>query len=282
MRNDIVTIAVHAASGGTVSHRSFIGESVSLIYLPLYTRDNQLIDAVTDRQLGPLPENALEDFDETGDTGHITVVPALCPRCGWNLKGARDSIVLTCPNCESAWEVQQRRFSPLAVVHEETMSRHYRYIPFWRLTIELSEPSIVSYADFVRFAGLPKVVLPAWKSQPLSFILPAFKIRPALFLRLAHQMSSALSVGTLKDGVPSAPLSPATLPRDEALESIKPVIARMAARKMNVIESLPRITVHCRDFHLEYLPFEETTHELVHKKTNVCLLTQAFEYGAFV
>jgi len=282
MRGDIVTLAGHTGSRSTVAHRAFIGESISLIYLPLYKRNNQLIDAVNDKRLGPIPMDTFDDIHETGETDHITVLAALCPRCGWNLEGAGDSIVLTCSNCESAWEVKQMRFAPLDVVHEETTSRQCRHIPFWRITIEMSDPSVVSYADFIRFAGLPKVVLPAWESQTLSFILPAFKIRPSLFLRLAQQMSSSLSTTTMQDGIPSAPLSPATLPREEALESIKTVIARMAARKRYVIETLPRLTVHCRDFQLLYLPFEETTHELVHNKTNICVLTRAFEYGAFV
>src|SRR3989339_2060059 len=30
-------------------------------------------------------------------------VPTLCPHCGWDMEGQKDSLVLICRNCDSAW-----------------------------------------------------------------------------------------------------------------------------------------------------------------------------------
>ena len=37
----------------------------------------------------------------------LTFLATLCPKCGWTLNGQRDSVVLTCSNCETAWEASE-------------------------------------------------------------------------------------------------------------------------------------------------------------------------------
>ncbi|MDQ1300477.1 MAG: hypothetical protein QG637_395, partial [Chloroflexota bacterium] len=75
----------------------------SLMYSPFYTTD-KLYDAVLDRPVaaagGGFPDTGLADGRP--DWG-VRFVAALCPTCGWDLEGARNTLAMLCRNCRSAW-----------------------------------------------------------------------------------------------------------------------------------------------------------------------------------
>ena len=56
------------------------------------------------------------------------------------------------------------------------------YLPFWRMKPRVEGIHLVSYADLIRLANLPKVINRAFESAPLYFWSPAFKVSPALSL----------------------------------------------------------------------------------------------------
>ena len=72
-----------------IYHWDFIGETLSQIYAPFYV-NGKVYDAVLNRPVSPsLPA----DFHTKTLPGgppqwHLRFVPALCPHCGWDLKGS--------------------------------------------------------------------------------------------------------------------------------------------------------------------------------------------------
>jgi len=84
--------------------RNFLGETLSLIFSPFYV-DGKIYDGILRK---PVSSVLPQDFDIDGmpsDQANwkIKFVPALCPNCGWDLQGARDSLALSCKNCNSVW-----------------------------------------------------------------------------------------------------------------------------------------------------------------------------------
>ena len=78
-------------------HNTFFGESISLIYAPYYLADGRLHDAVLKKPigeyLGPDPETATPAAKVDW---RVKFLPAICPHCGWDVKGDKNSLVQVC------------------------------------------------------------------------------------------------------------------------------------------------------------------------------------------
>jgi hypothetical protein len=91
-------------SAKAILHHVHIGETISLIYAPFFIK-NRIYDAVLKV---PTAMTMTEDFDidqllAESPNWRIHFISTLCPGCGWDLEGKKDSLVLLCKNCVSAW-----------------------------------------------------------------------------------------------------------------------------------------------------------------------------------
>ncbi|MCD4716235.1 MAG: hypothetical protein K8R45_05775, partial [Desulfobacterales bacterium] len=168
------------SSSESILHRAYIGETLSLIYLPLYVKNNRLFDAVLNRAITELPggREALEPSINKNPRWQLTFVATLCPQCGWNLDGERDSVVLTCSNCKTAWEASKGKFIPVKYQFVPGQGENTVYLPFWKISASAQGVEINSFADFIRLTNQPRVIGKDWETEDMSFWTPAFKIRP--------------------------------------------------------------------------------------------------------
>jgi hypothetical protein len=247
-----------------ILHHAHVGESTSMIYAPFYDR-GRLFDAILN---APVRSSARESFDagrfetET-DTGSILFVSTLCPHCGWDLDGARDSLVLHCKNCSSAWYPVGRKLKQVKfAVIEETGDRTL-YLPFWRIRADISGLELNTYADLIRVANLPAVAQPEDMAEPFRFWIPAFKVRPRVLMRLAENMTLGRLRADLKQALPTQPFYSVTLPVTEALEGLKILLASFFKPRHRIAEVLPDIELKARSFTLVYVPFHEGHHDYV-------------------
>ncbi|MCK7507586.1 MAG: hypothetical protein MZV70_28480 [Desulfobacterales bacterium] len=90
---------------------AMIGESVSMIYSPVYISKGNLCDAVLKEPVAPAPAGILDNVLPHGDgeKWKASFLPALCPDCGWDLKGDRRSPVQVCMKCSGRLERSRRR-----------------------------------------------------------------------------------------------------------------------------------------------------------------------------
>lgn len=270
-----------AAGSQAEYHRVAIGEVVNIIYLPLVIDRDRLLDGVLDRPLPRMPEG----FDTVLSSLHgalkwrLSFAASICPKCGWNLAGERDSVALTCANCHSLWEAEggtlrQVRFSAVPSGEKNIM-----YLPFWRIRARSGEGAIIdSYGDFMRLTNQPRVARPEWGEQPMHFWSPAFKIRPGVFLNLA----SRLTVSQLAEGgerLPKEPLHPVTLAGSEAVQGLKLILGDSALNKGDILPLLPATRFEVLERSLVYLPFALTSHELVLRSILLSVNRKALEYG---
>ena len=246
-----------------IFQQSFIGETLSQIYSPFYV-NAKVYDAVLNKPVSPvLPE----DFDISAFPGghpdwRIKFIPAQCPGCGWDLNGERDSLVLNCRNCNSAWYTVKGKFKELKFFHIPDENDNLTFLPFYRIKGDINGIVLDSYADLVKLANLPKVVQKEWQDIEFYFWSPAFKVRPQDFLNFSRNMTLSQPRQKLVSEMPGGVLYPVTLPITEAVESLKLNLASFMKPQKTLFPRLQEIDIKAKSYRLVYIPFHEKGNEL--------------------
>lgn len=262
-------------------HQTFIGEVISLIYSPVYIENNNLYDALLRRPVAPWKKEDMDlsTISPPGQDGQIQFIPTLCPRCGWDLEGEKASLVLICKNCNSAWSCPGTVFEPVSfIVMAPGADGPLYYLPFWRLKVTIEGIKLASYADLIREGNLPRAITDVCEGETLYFWFPAFKVNPSLFLRWARQMTVFQPEGKTDDTLPNG-LYPVTLPVQEALESVKIIIASITADKRAIFPLLSKTQLRLEESLLVYHPFTVSHHELIHTQMHLSIDKKALTYG---
>ncbi len=271
------------AGPGKLVHQAYIGEVFSLIYLPLFVHQGKVFDAITKRPLALLPEgeDIFAPVIEDNPRWQMSFIATICPRCGWDLDGERDSVVLTCGNCDSAWEASEGKFVRLRFEAAPGGNGDPLYFPFWKIAVWDKGLGIHSYADFIRVTRQPVVVQGRWKNEDMCFWIPAFKIRPKLFLRLARQMTILQNDLDMHEQIPKK-LYPVTLPKGEAVQGMKTTFASSVVTKNKIFPLLPRVSFAVKELTLVYPPFNDRGHEMVQEHLRVTLNKRTLEFGRYL
>ncbi len=255
-----------------ILHQAQIGETVSLLYAPFY-RNGRLVDAILNEPLaigGPDDLEPLLARREPPDWP-INFLATLCPQCGWDLIGERNSLVLNCTNCHTAWRARKTRLEELKVAHLPQDGEDVRYIPFWRIKADVSHIRLETYADLVRTANLPKVPKPEWEQIPFAFWSPAFKVRPQSLLTFAGKVTVQQPLEPPTSGQPRGHLQAVTMPLVEAVQTLKLLVAGFMRPRERMAEVLPDLEITAKKALLVYLPFREGPHEYVHSGLNLAI-----------
>ncbi len=295
----------------------FLGETASIIYSPYYLKNGMLWDGVLNKEIcTTLPKDLDVNLLKAEKPGwRIGFIPSICPNCGWNLSGKKDSIVLMCKNCDSAWqprknklEPQQQAHSPLLAaglaseseIDQNSYGRRFStacsgelqiidfghfagidtellFLPFWQIKACVSDIALASYADLIKIANLPKVIQKSWHNMDFKFWIPAFKIRAKHFVRLASQFTLVQPFDEIVKKVPDADMHPVTLPIAEAIESIKIILSDFIKPKKDYFPLLPDIKIGFESYKLLYIPFKKEHFDLIQPKYKISLNKSVLE-----
>jgi hypothetical protein len=254
-----------------VYHQSHVGEVLSLIYSPFYI-DTQMVDAILNRPVsGPLPETFMNTLPKSDPPDwQMQFLSALCPSCGWNLSGERNTIVLTCANCNSAWQPigSSLKQVPVGFLPDDNADI---FLPFWRIKADVSGIPLSSYADLVHLANLPRVIQKGWDQVEFRFWSLAFKLSPKEFLSLSIRMNLTQPREGLKSGNPQGPLYPNTLSVSEAVDTLKTTLAGMMKPAETGFAKLPQIHIKALRFILVYLPFRSGHQEWLQQHYSIAI-----------
>jgi hypothetical protein len=248
-----------------VLQQSHIGETVSLIYSPVYVKD-KVYDAVINEPVSStLPDDFnIDQFPGGPADWQIQFISTLCPKCGWDLDGERDTLVLLCKNCTTAWYSVGKSLKQLKFGLYPGAGDIGLYLPFWRIRAHISGIQLESYADLIKVANLPRVAQDGWQDLGFRFWVPAFKVRPRVFLRLATNMTLSQPTDNLQGELPGTRHQPITMPVTEAVESLKMTLFSFIKPRSTLMDIAPQIGIDARSFVLVYIPFKEGHHEFIH------------------
>ena len=266
-------------------HRAYIGETLSYIYLPLLPREDGVFDAVLGEPLNNADTSAVQRLKSIPfrSQWRMRFLATLCPRCGWNLDGEGDCLVLTCSNCDTAWRVGKNGLTQTRCTMFPGPSDTALYLPFWRIAVRLPEVEIQSFADFIRRTNQPLVPQKAWEQQAMQFWIPAFKLRPKIFLRTAKQMTVSqwrlLRDQKEKEMRMQPEMYPVTLPLSEAKQCLKLVLAESATNKRKVYPHLPYVRPDIIATALVFLPFRDRHHDWVQTPGGTVIPKSVLHFG---
>ena len=268
---------------GEVRHRAFIGDTLSRIYLPVYRKGEAIVDAITNSEIvrdsagwDDLAAGAVPSRKEW----EPRFLSTLCPRCGAQMEGEPDALVLHCRNCETMWEEEEGVFSPLNWGRVPAGSDSDLAVPFWKVDLRQENGmTLRTFGDLLRLTGQPVVVRAEDEQRRLSFWIPAFKLPPASFLQVAHYFT--LSQKRIADGEPGAlgTVYPVTLCRREALQSLKSVLAEATLARRDLFPRLPAIELKAEAVSLVYLPFRDAGHDRIERQTAITITAAALKFG---
>lgn len=256
---------------------AYIGDSLSLIYQPVYQQTHGLIDGLTGNMLGSM-DLSQEGLQPASSSNSLSFVSTLCPQCGWDLHGHRQSLVQTCPHCDTAWEAgpeQGRQISLRFMVSDYPADL---FLPFWNLDFTTTGFKLQTWTELIQLTNLPRVPQPWMHSTAFSFRIPAFKIRPELFLNLASTISLHQPSNTTTT-MPKTALHPVTLPKSEAFEAIPVVLGRIAPARKNLFARLQGGRISPRKATLEYIPFVEQKEEYLQPEIGTAILKSALHWS---
>ncbi len=265
-------------------HRAYIGETLSYIYLPLLPREEKLFDAILGEPLPHADPTALQNVNSIPfqPNWQIKFLASICLHCGWNLEGEGDCLVVTCSNCNTAWQIGKKGLSKIACTIFPGPSETGLYLPFWRIKVELPTVEITSFADFIRRTNQPLVPRKAWEKQAMEFWVPAFKLRPKIFLRTAKQATVSqwrLQEEQEKEMHIMPNMYPVTLPLSEARQSLKVILAKSATNKRKIYPYLPSLQPRVIASSLTFLPFKDRHHDWAQIPGGTTITKSVLQFG---
>ncbi len=259
-----------------ILHQAYVGETLSLIWSPFYLDGaRRLCDAVLNQ---PISETLPDAFSPSLYPGgaadaRLRFVATLCPACGWDLEGSRESLVLNCRNCNTCWHPTADGLSRLNFGHlpGADPGQKILFMPFWRIKASVTGLDLENYADLVHLANLPKAVQSGWKAIPFHFWVMAFKVQPQVFVRLARVMTLSQPFEELLETLPRESLHPVTLAAGQAFEALKILLASFLTPREDLAALLPQVEVSPLSCLLAYIPFEIRPHEYVQPRYHLAI-----------
>ena len=237
---------------------AFVGETISLVYAPIYFQGGAIVDGLGDRTISRAPESDYESIPSLGPEGfrQVRFLPVICPYCGADLQGEKDTRILLCRNCDRVWdytrdELKQIDFKTLKDSGENSQ---IFYLPFWRIRARISGWPGQMPPPLSR-PRLNEEQSPDGESEAGNlYWLPAFKLSPSLFLTVSKAASYRQpQAPTYLDTLPQGQYYPVSLPWDQAAEGLNAVIADFI--KSRPLSRLSQITIETTDHLLIFIPF---------------------------
>jgi len=243
----------------------FIGETISMIYFPIYIKKDNLYDGVLHTPFSnhPIKENDLKSFKQDTMNWKLDLIPLNCPECGWELPAHRDSILFPCKYCSNSWLLYKNQFRKCNMGIVESEKECSIYMPFWKMVVETKGLIEKTYKDQIKRNFRIQSDATEKDRTEATFWSPAFKLVPDIFIQTARNVSTHNPKLKYKQDISENRLFPVTLPATEALESVRLIIALMAESKENVFPLLSTLQIHPKQAMIVYLPFTMRGVELI-------------------
>jgi hypothetical protein len=265
------------------TYAALIGETVHLVYSPVVPKEDVLWDPVLRRPLAGADADALERMmPGPAQREILRFLPMICPKCGWDLAGEKDTLVPVCRNCHTLWDSKRGGLSELPYGVASRGNPGDIYLPFWAIRARTPELQLETQADLIRLANVPKLVRQTMEERSLVYLVSAFKVHPQLFLRLARTFTLSQPDARPGEELPKAPLHPVTLPLDEALEILPVLVGSLAVPKKTYLPLLGRMRFQHLSSQLVFFPFTLKGGELLQPDLGIVISRNALNMGRLI
>ncbi len=259
-------------------YQCYIGESRSLVFQPYYIKGSNIHDAITRIPLPGRPELMDVGVNKPENWG-LSFLAAICPECGWDLYGERDSLVLYCRNCNSAWSSSEGSLRKIDFMMVRTKGQCSLYLPFWRIKADVPPIELENYLHLIRFANLPRVPKTKWQEREFYFWLPAFKFQPERYLNIAKIATVNQPEAEPATTVPKEDIYTITLPPEEASEMIMALLFEIAKPRKTMIDTYRDVRPSVKNIDLVLIPFQENPYLFVQPALNMGISKGLLKYG---
>ena len=254
----------------------YIGEILSLIFMPFYHDGDRVTDGLTGKAV--VGEH---DFSviKKAPAYRVAFTPSLCPSCGWDLEGESDSLVLHCRNCTTCWLIHNDQLNQIQTGFFGWNHNTEMMMPFWQFQIRFTTLELNRLKDLVMFANITRVIQDKDKDHRVCFYVPAFKISPKLFLRIGRQITVSQIDIKEKQQIPDVQYHPADLPLDEGFQAVFPMLMDLSVRKKEDWAILSKEKPELVSFKLVYLGFEKVGSEYIQDHLGFSLQVNSLRFG---
>ncbi len=269
----------HGRRGKRQLHQALIGEVMSMVYLPLVIRGNEVRDGSSGSEMAVKPE----DIDlprETSPPWAPIFHAAICPGCGWDLNGDETSQVMFCPNCATAWTGGGDNFTRVEVEVMASENKAALFLPFWEVGFTLPDDHILTAAALEHFLLSPARGLKDDRRRP-AVITPGFKIKPKDFLRLSVQLSHARPEAGADRALPDA-IHPTSLAAAESVQAVRTILAARATVKKDFFPRLNGLKPVIHSLKLLLIPFTDRGYNLIQEEYDISINRQALRLGRLI
>lgn len=266
---------------GPLYHRSFIGETLSIIYLPTYAQEGEIYDAVLNRKLSetPIIDNLNKSSFPFKRKWQPRFISTFCPHCAEIMSGTRDSLVLTCRNCNSSWQEKGGKFVRVDWSVVPAQKGDGLFLPFWKISNDANGVTLRTYGDFLRITNQPVVIRESHDDMELCFWVPAFKVSPKYFLHIAKNLTvSQIRLPAGKKEL-TKNIYQVTLPLSEAIQALKTILGYSVMNKRRFLPQMKSVSFITKTSQLVYLPFNDVGHDLVQDHTSVTISRTIMHHG---
>jgi hypothetical protein len=264
--------------------QAFIGETISLVYAPIFIQDGGIYDGLGRRQLGRANGSDLGKFSTSGPEGsrQVRFLPVMCPYCGADLEGEKDSQVLLCRNCDRIWDYSQDELKQIdfGIMKAGDESPSF-FLPFWRIRTRINGRPLQVQRPLTRSTIDPGPSSAKGNKEENFYWLPAFKLSPSVFLTISRAVSLRQPLEySLLDTLPKGQYYPVNLSWDEAAEGLNAVFADFL--KTHTFPRALSMSIEPLDHLLIFIPFRLQGNELVQETMSVGLSRTALHFGRFL
>ncbi len=264
--------------------QAFVGETISLVYTPIFFKAGAVYDGLGDRQLGWARESDFEIIPASGpeELRQVRFLPVICPYCGADLQGEKDTRVLLCRNCDRTWDYSRDKLkqTEFGIMKGKAEGSPF-FLPFWRIRTRITGWHRHIQRPLTRSALGPGLSSAKESQAENSYWLPAFKLSPSVFLTVSKAASLRQPLEySLLETLPKGQYYPVTLSWEQAVEGLNAVIADFL--KTRPLPKALSVTIEPLDHQLIFIPFHLQGNELVQEIMSVGISRTALHFGRFL
>jgi DNA-directed RNA polymerase subunit RPC12/RpoP len=263
-----------------LKYREFIGETISLIYFPYYSKNGRCLDGVSEKDIGAWSQPESLGREDTKSTFLLSLLPVMCPQCGSNMDGAKDSLALGCSHCSTVWRPNDDSWQQMQVsIMDDPSIQADIHIPFYCMRPESETITCKTFADLIRLTNIAKPLTQQAENSPLSLWIPAFRMEPQRFLLLGKLATIAQAKTKNVDALPNGAICPVTISFAEAAQAMQPLLLSITANKKNLGILVGENHITAQSFSLVYIPFVKRGYEFVQPAFNAAVHENTVKWG---